>query len=410
MYPQPIAYKPGQAVSSETAFMTQIMASSILDNDGISLLKKINDILSIKAPEVVGLLDQFLGKLPLFINNVVESDKKERSIVLYGVPEAERGLSPSLRQAHRSYPAPRHRNPACRSLQDGFLFETLSKAHRLRAMEPYEGIFIRKSMSTDERKRTATYGSMRKGVFDYCSLSSDVLCLDLYLPCSLKHRLILVYRPPRSSTSQDEELIQIIQDLVSTTTFNSTVLGDLNLNINWESHLSAPMPRKEVFFRRDFKNADNDKIVHALTSIDWWSVFNSYVDIDDVYSRFIAILHEIIDRHVPLEQFERHSSSRYPKHVLNLFNNVIGFFHTLVEPSKSPLFRKVTKELEFHIKRFLTYKVKKMAACKHMKRLYEYINKVKKSPNLHKVLEDSEGIKYTTDSAKAEALADYFAS
>ncbi|KAK6059379.1 hypothetical protein COOONC_02994 [Cooperia oncophora] len=139
---------------------------------------------------------------------------------------------------------------------------------------------------------------------------------------------------------------------------------------------------------RDFKNADNDKIVHALTSIDWWSVFDSYVDIDDVYSRFIAILHEIIDRHVPLEQFERHSS----------------------KPSKSPLFRKVTKELEFHIKRFLTYKVKKMAACKHMKRLYEYINKVKKSPNLHKVLEDSEGIKYTTDSAKAEALADYFAS
>ncbi|KAK5977916.1 hypothetical protein GCK32_022729, partial [Trichostrongylus colubriformis] len=40
--------------------VTRLMSSSILDNDGLGLLKKIHDVLVVKAPEAIELLDQFL--------------------------------------------------------------------------------------------------------------------------------------------------------------------------------------------------------------------------------------------------------------------------------------------------------------------------------------------------------------
>ncbi|KAK6034398.1 hypothetical protein COOONC_28090 [Cooperia oncophora] len=98
------------------------------------------------------------------------------------------------------------------------------------------------------------------------------------------------------------------------------------------------------------------------------------IEIDDVYFR-------------SLPSFKTSSMAMYPSSSRDT-------------PPESVV-RKVSKEPKFYMKRFLAYKVKKMAARNHMIRLYE---------NINKVLEDSEGIKYTTDSAKAEALADYFAS
>ncbi|KAK6041030.1 hypothetical protein COOONC_21466, partial [Cooperia oncophora] len=87
------------------------------------------------------------------------SDKKERSIVLYGVPEAERGLSPSLRQAHTEKVISSILDALDMSKSTGWVescrisFRNSIWGHRLRAIEPYKGIFIRKSMSIDERKK-----------------------------------------------------------------------------------------------------------------------------------------------------------------------------------------------------------------------------------------------------------------
>ncbi|KAK6061116.1 hypothetical protein COOONC_01217 [Cooperia oncophora] len=70
----------------------------------------------------------------------------------------------------------------------------------------------------------------------------------------------------------------------------------------------------------------------------------------------------------------------------------------------------VSRKLDFHLKRFLAHKVRNMAQSNHMKKLYEFIKKVKSTSHVSHILVDSDGRKYSTDASKAEAIADYFAS
>ncbi|KAK6018620.1 hypothetical protein OSTOST_15787 [Ostertagia ostertagi] len=86
--------KPIQTIPSA------ILTAPTLDEDARGLLNQINEILVTKAPEAIPLLQQFLSKLPSLSLEVVESEKRERSIVLLGVPEAEKGLPASRRQEH----------------------------------------------------------------------------------------------------------------------------------------------------------------------------------------------------------------------------------------------------------------------------------------------------------------------
>ncbi|KAK6044708.1 endonuclease/exonuclease/phosphatase family protein, partial [Cooperia oncophora] len=584
-----------------------LVPTSLLDEDGITLLNKIHGILSVKAPEVIQLLDQFLGRLPLIINEAVDRDKRLRSLVFYGVPEAGGDLSPSARQAHtekvvtgildslniETRPAEVYRmgrgvegKPRlvkCVFYSRRISFDILSKAHRLRSTHEYRDVYIRKSMTIDERKKdrelrerareleqersqkgkqcsfvvkklvysrtsffscflfnarslknkihdlhclieilkpgiifiTETwltskiadselcsvfpYSVVRKdrvgktggGVcallhnfflydevkFDCKVLSADVLCFDVFLPSSRNHRFLLIflliYRPPQSTLSQDEQLVTVISDLVSTSPHHVTILGDLNLNIDWCSHvalnseaqkflsafeslsleqlvtfptrgnkildiiladgnfisdISARAPFgssdhdmisfniSECGFQNkltrfiDFLHADKGKIRQALSDIDWLEVLNFYADADDAYNRFASVIHNIISRHVPIKYFEKCASSRYPKHIVNLFEQRERLFHSFNGPSMNPLFIEVSRKLDFHLKRFLAYKVRKMAQSNHMKKLYEFIKKVKSTSHVSHILVDSDGRKYSTDASKAEAIADYFAS
>ncbi|KAK6045095.1 hypothetical protein COOONC_17400, partial [Cooperia oncophora] len=394
-------------------------------------------------------------------------------------------------------------------------FDILSKAHRLRSTHEYRDVYIRKSMTIDERKKDRElrerarelnrkegervyviyrgelvktkdipnlakrgsnapsfkiadselcsvfpYSVVRKdrvgktggGVcallhnfflydevkFDCKVLSADVLCFDVFLPSSRNHRFLLIYRPPQSTLSQDEQLVTVISDLVSTSPHHVTILGDLNLNIDWCSHvalnseaqkflsafeslsleqlvtfptrgnkildiiladgnfisdISARAPFgssdhdmisfniSECGFQNkltrfiDFLHADKGKIRQALSDIDWLEVLNFYADADDAYNRFASVIHNIISRHVPIKYFEKCASSRYPKHIVNLFEQRERLFHSFKRPSMNPLFIEVSRKLDFHLKRFLAYKVRKMAQSNHMKKLYEFIKK-----------------------------------
>ncbi|KAK6013873.1 hypothetical protein OSTOST_20786, partial [Ostertagia ostertagi] len=525
MIPVPTQQNNGSSSSSQS--VARMIASSILDNDGITLLNQIHEILATKAPEVIQLLDKFLGKLPLLAKDLVESDKRERSVVFYGIPEAEGSLSPSLRQAHtekyisrildtldiETRPVEVYRmgrgvegKPRVVKLVNYVLYRTIRRS------------FVRKSMTIDERNKERDLrkrarelnekefngkkiyvvyrgeiikvkdrlGKAGGGVcvflhnrllfdrvvFDYSALGSDVLCFDICLPASRKQRFLLVYRPPRSTSFQDDQLIEIMSDLVASVPHNTIVLGDFNLDIDWHTsttsnlgaqkfltvfenlslnqHVNFPTRENRILdliladapcisdvashaplstsdhniisFRvsslwlksesilyRDFKGADKEKIKHELGNLDWMQILNNYVDIDDVYCRFAAIIRDIIDRYVPQRKLEKNASARYPKHIVNLFEQRDRLFQQLPQPSTSPYFLEISKNLDHHVKRFLAYKTRKLAKDDHMKKLFDYIKKVKASSSAHQILEDSEGKKYSTDLEKAEALANYFA-
>uniref|UniRef100_A0A0N4W253 Endo/exonuclease/phosphatase domain-containing protein n=1 Tax=Haemonchus placei TaxID=6290 RepID=A0A0N4W253_HAEPC len=65
------------------------------------------------------------------------------------------------------------------------------------------------------------------------STKADVLCLELFCPRNgARVRFILVYRPPNSNRNDDEKLLELLRETVLAE-FNSVVLGDFNLAIDW---------------------------------------------------------------------------------------------------------------------------------------------------------------------------------
>ncbi|KAK6009746.1 hypothetical protein OSTOST_25297, partial [Ostertagia ostertagi] len=129
-----------------------------------------------------------------------------------------------------------------------------------------------------------------------------------------------------------------------------------------------------------------------------------YHTIDDVYNRFLTAVHSLIDRYVPMRRMI-HPFDKYPQHIKNLFHQRERLFSTLEDPLLSDRYNRVNRDFTFHLKRYLASKERKLSECRNMKNLFSYARK-KKSFCLY----DSDGRVLTTDSEKANVLADYFAS
>ncbi|WKY01588.1 hypothetical protein Q1695_015528 [Nippostrongylus brasiliensis] len=172
--------------STQTRYSAELKKkpdSPILDREALQLLEKIQDVLAVKAPEVIPLLDQFLGKLSFLYSDVVECEKRRRSIVIFGVPEADKAAPPSQRQAHteryvsdvldfldiearpselfRMGPSQtdKPRLVKCVFSQRRYQLEILSRSNRLRSSATFKNVFIRKSMTREER---AKEGELRR--------------------------------------------------------------------------------------------------------------------------------------------------------------------------------------------------------------------------------------------------------
>ncbi|KAK6042330.1 hypothetical protein COOONC_20165, partial [Cooperia oncophora] len=209
--------------------------------------------------------------------------------------------------------------------------------------------------------------------FDCGVLNANVRCFDVFLPSSRNHRFLLIYRPPQSTLSQDEQLVTVISDLVSTSLHNVTVLGDLNLNIDWCSHVAL--------------NSEAQKFLSTFDK-SFFGAVDSYADVDDAYNRFASVINA-------------HFSALGPKHIINLFEQRERLFLSSKQPSTKPLFIEVSRKLNSQVRRFSAYKIRKMAQSSHMKKLYEFIKKVKPSSHVSHILVDSDGRKYSTDASKA---------
>ncbi|KAK6046091.1 hypothetical protein COOONC_16403, partial [Cooperia oncophora] len=405
-----------------------------------------------------------------------------------------------------------------------FLVEALSKARKLRVIPAYKDVYIRKSMTPDERKKESElraqarelnqkehneswlsskisdselsadlpYSVLRKdrstrkggGVcalihslvqyekvsFNYQDMISDVMCFDILLPT--RHRFILVYRPPNSVNAQDETLLSVIFDLAAAVPFGTTVLGDFNLDIDWHNYTGGspsaerflsifdalslhqfvdfptrqerildivlspldsitqihPLPplsssdhnivvfslahkqqKEATIMLRDFHHMDKDAVANHLRSINWMSVFSNYVSMDDIYARFCNVIHNAIESYVPVKHITVQKRD-YPRHIMNLIKQRERIFNSSLNPTKSVDFFEVSRKLDYHLKRFLAYKVKKLAERGNLKYLAAYAKTfLKQGPVMH-ILEGLNGEKYITDEDKSEALADYFES
>ncbi|EYC13523.1 hypothetical protein Y032_0043g763 [Ancylostoma ceylanicum] len=144
-------------------------------SDGRFLLSQLQSILREKAPEALPLLDQLWSTFKPDSKAIVEEEKRGRSIVISGVPEAENAVA-SQRQAHTenavlslldkldietrpveisrlgSINSSSPRLIKCVFSSKRYYLEALRKARLLRGIPDCSEIYIRRSMTRAERE------------------------------------------------------------------------------------------------------------------------------------------------------------------------------------------------------------------------------------------------------------------
>lgn len=78
------------------------------------------------------------------------------------------------------------------------------------------------------------------------------------------------------------------------------------------------------------------------------------------------------------------------------------------EDNNQILYNKVCTDLELHLKKFLAYRVSRLAVDGSLKRLYHHIRTKLSVDRTVPTLVDEDGVRYRTDSDKATALASHF--
>ncbi|EYC11317.1 hypothetical protein Y032_0051g2139 [Ancylostoma ceylanicum] len=265
-------------------------------------------------------------------------------------------------------------------------------------------------------------------------------------------------------------LIELLSDLASSHA-NTIILGDLNLHVDWENFNSLDYSStaladffSEVGFRQfvhqpthgnnildvvpsssdkiknvsllpllanadhciiffeindlfnetrvyptpDFLSVDYSGLNHYFLGIDWFSLFDSYVTVDDLNQRFLRVIYEGLARFGSMK-LPTQLTLCYPTQIKSLLEQKQRLFNELENPSNC-LYKKVCSDIDHHLKKFLANLEHRLSSRNSMSRLYRYVHRKIKTRATLPCIKDQHKKEYRTDGEKAEALGEYFAS
>ncbi|EYB84415.1 hypothetical protein Y032_0317g2330 [Ancylostoma ceylanicum] len=250
----------GSNVHTEPSVSLSQNGSSEVDYATLSISQLFKAALDRNSdPQMEKILRALIDKLPMETTEKIEEEKRSRSIVISGLKECSPNTRPSQRQKDLEGKVTEILDALdmeCRPVEVRrmgrldpsrprlvkVVFSTrqewthaLAHAHLLRS-SGFDDVYIRRSMTVDERKqeyelRQIARERNKTSVLRVPSPNqgcADVLCLDIKFP--LMTRLILIYRPPNSQKSDDENLLAQIEYLCSTSS-QIIALGDFNMDL-----------------------------------------------------------------------------------------------------------------------------------------------------------------------------------
>lgn len=168
-------YRASQAATQEDVASTSSSNAPLGDKDQV--LARLQSLLKAKAPEGLPLLQQLLDLLRQDPREIVEAEKRTRSIVIAGVAEAEPRCSPIERQTHTEeatvkilsalgvearptevyrmglFTEGKKRLIKCVLPSERFFIQALRNAPTLRSITGFDQIYVRKSMTRAEREQ-----------------------------------------------------------------------------------------------------------------------------------------------------------------------------------------------------------------------------------------------------------------
>ncbi|GMR50048.1 hypothetical protein PMAYCL1PPCAC_21556, partial [Pristionchus mayeri] len=299
--------------------------------------------------------------------------------------------------------------------------------------------------------------------------SLESLSIDLLTSSSSFIRLCVVYRPPSYSTTQTENLVDGLSDLLTTSPHPIIFIGDFNSDIisstipateqslhsfvstsdlshlirsptridrciDWllasdSSIVHNPsvipsFPTSDHFgisfsidsrclppaqsLVRDFARANYDHLSSFLLTFDWFTTFSQAPDPENMYSNFVSVIHHAIDLFVPYH-CPKPATHSYPPHIRKLIKHRNSLFTKYNLLSIRPQYEKCSRDLLFQIKKWNQFCEHKK--LKNTKDLYRHIRTLTQpKPSIPKQLIDSSGNIATSTLDIANTLASRFAS
>ncbi|GMT25603.1 hypothetical protein PFISCL1PPCAC_16900, partial [Pristionchus fissidentatus] len=282
------------------------------------------------------------------------------------------------------------------------------------------------------------------------SVNDDIECLsvDLLTSSSLFIRLCIVYRPPSYSNPQTESLTDSLSDLIATSPYPVVFIGDFNsdnitspispidktldsfVSSSGLSHLIRSPTRSNRCIDwlltsdiscisdptvipafpssvRDYARVHYEDLTTYLHSFDWYDLFCSSPNSNDMYNVFTSVVHNGIDKFVPYH-CPKPKIASYP-HIQNLINHRNILFAKINIPSVRSQYEQCSRDLLSKIKKWNQFCEKKK--IKRTKDLYRHIRSLTKTKSIvPKELISSSGCAVTGISNITNLLATQFAS
>ncbi|EYB81471.1 hypothetical protein Y032_0383g386 [Ancylostoma ceylanicum] len=423
--------------------------------------------------------------------SMIETEKRGRSIVLAGLEEAPVDVGPSMRmkdletkvegvlsalqiecrpsELYRMGKFDPNRPRLVKIVFPSKHYWSLALANaRLLKPAGYPDLFIRRSMTESERqkdyemRKLAREKNKERGFKEWVVYRGELRRIA---------ELNKVYRPPNSQKNDDDDLLNYLACICSTTD-PLIIIGDFNIDVNLRDHRpntasrrfmnffkcigvqqyvqaptrdqsildlvfsSIPLAEKvrhlpplgtsdhDVLFFKvnveisekvplplpDYTKTDFVGLNRYLHTIDWWDVFDNYISIDDIYRRFCNVLYEGLAKFVPFTVRNCSAMIEYPPHIKALLAQKRRIFEMYPNSTATSIYKKVCADIDFHVRKFLSNRERRYARASHLKPLYAYMRKISRIGGKLQTLIDENGDSYVTDQQKANALAKYFST
>ena len=166
---------------------------------------------------------------------------------------------------------------------------------------------------------------------------------------------------------------------------------------------NSPKQKNKAF--RDFGSADYEKINAYLSKLDWKLILGKSFDINSLYNKFIQVIWDCILNFIPINTRNK-KTFKFPSHILRLrhYKNIL--WHKGRRIDNNAKFRKVSKDLDREIKKFLRNSEKNFIN-RNPKNLFRLI-KTKKGHQINIPSLINDGKVMTSDFDKAQHFMETF--
>ncbi|KAK6009730.1 hypothetical protein OSTOST_25314, partial [Ostertagia ostertagi] len=295
----------------------------------------------------------------------------------------------------------------------------VSRASRLRFF-PGRGVFLRESRTNAERKRLREERMMHPNSSSLPhSFAADLMHLEFCV------RLVVVYRPPSTSSYINELLAKAISDLTAVT-FPVVVVGDFNLpevngpigmfprtlhtlcpilllvtdsrstlrsplesSIGDSDHLSITFDITGVelpcvpVFKRLFSKCDYSLVTNYLFSVLWVDSFESVSTVDEKYLMFLTILKHAIQLYVPWA-YVFPSRPNLPSYLQNMMDHKECLLQYAKRSGDWTEFRAFSQKFSEKLCKYNKSMEKKIVEAKDKQRFFKYLgSKLRERPNFY---------------------------